>query len=306
MTTLLLALFPGPALAEPTLKPAAAVDGEVITVGDLFDGAGAVAGREIAPAPNPGGSATYRAQHLAAIARAYGLDWRPHADAVIVVTRQARFLSEDAVIAALSRHLGDAVGDGLRVELTQRSSRIPAPAEPGLEIEVLNLDLDRDSGRLSAELSVPGSAVRHTIYGRAVTVRELPVPLRTVPRGRTIGADDIEWRQIRATGLPADLAELEEEVVGMAARRSLRAGRPIRTADLAAPIIVEKGSLVTMSLESPGLMLSSVGRALEDGAKGDVIRIVNTRSKLTIEGTVVGPDIVRILPRRQIAATTDQ
>jgi len=307
LTIVLLAYLPVLAQAGTRLRPAATVDGDVITVGDLFEGAGAAAGQEVAPAPAPGRTATYRAKHLAAIARAYGLDWRPvHVDDAIVVSRSALFLSEDELMAAITRHLGSHTADGLRIELTQRSSRIPAPADPAQSVDVLHLDLDRDSGRFSAELAVPGAGASQTVYGRAISVLELPVPVRTIPRGALVSAADIEWREVRAAGLPADLLESEDGLVGMAARRSLRAGKPIREVDVTPPIIVSKGSLVTMSLQSPGLTLSGTGRALEDGAKGDVIRIMNTRSKRTIEGTVVGPDLVRITPRRQIAATTDR
>jgi flagella basal body P-ring formation protein FlgA len=51
--------------------------GPAITLGDVFDGAGAVAGRAIAPAPPPGQVASLSAPLLAAAASAAGLDWTP-------------------------------------------------------------------------------------------------------------------------------------------------------------------------------------------------------------------------------------
>jgi flagella basal body P-ring formation protein FlgA len=46
-------------------------------LGDVFDGAGAVSGRAIAPAPPPGQVATLSAPLLAAAASAAGLQWTP-------------------------------------------------------------------------------------------------------------------------------------------------------------------------------------------------------------------------------------
>jgi flagella basal body P-ring formation protein FlgA len=42
------------------------------------------------------------------------------------------------------------------------------------------------------------------------------------------------------------------------------------------------------------MTLTAQGRASEDGAKGDTIRVLNMQSKKMIEGVVVGPDRVRV------------
>lgn len=66
------------AFAEPVaLKARVEASGAAITLGDVFDGAGAVAGRAIAPAPPPGQTASLSAPLLAAAASAAGLDWTP-------------------------------------------------------------------------------------------------------------------------------------------------------------------------------------------------------------------------------------
>jgi flagellar basal body P-ring formation protein FlgA len=51
---------------------------------------------------------------------------------------------------------------------------------------------------------------------------------------------------------------------------------------------------VTIILQTPHMVLTVQGRASEDGAKGDTIRLLNLQSKKAIEGVVVGPDLVRV------------
>jgi flagella basal body P-ring formation protein FlgA len=49
-----------------------------------------------------------------------------------------------------------------------------------------------------------------------------------------------------------------------------------------------------MILESPGLLLTAKGQALEDGAKGETIRIMNTQSNRTIEAVVTAAGTARV------------
>ena len=66
-------------------------------------------------------------------------------------------------------------------------------------------------------------------------------------------------------------------------------GQPIREGDLRAPIVVARGSLVGMTLTTPNMVLTAQGRAIEDGAMGQVIKVMNTQSKTTVDAVVEGP-----------------
>jgi flagellar basal body P-ring formation protein FlgA len=66
------------AFADPvTLRTRIEASGRAITLGDVFDGAGDVAGRAIAPAPPPGQVTTLQMVVLSAAASAAGLDFTP-------------------------------------------------------------------------------------------------------------------------------------------------------------------------------------------------------------------------------------
>src|SRR5262249_21768085 len=66
------------AFADPvTLRPRIEATGAAITLGDVFDGAGAVAGRPIGPAPAPGQISTLPVSLLSAGAPAAGLEGTP-------------------------------------------------------------------------------------------------------------------------------------------------------------------------------------------------------------------------------------
>ena len=78
------------------------------------------------------------------------------------------------------------------------------------------------------------------------------------------------------------------------ANRSLRKGKPIRLVDLRNRRLVKKGKPVTVIVQSPAMTLKTIGQALDNGSYGDLVRVLNLRSKKTIMGIVVGLNDVRI------------
>ena len=51
-----------------------------------------------------------------------------------------------------------------------------------------------------------------------------------------------------------------------------------------------------MVLDSPGIALTARGQAMEPGAIGERIRILNPASRAVVEAEVIGPDRVRVTP----------
>jgi flagellar basal body P-ring formation protein FlgA len=58
--------------------------------------------------------------------------------------------------------------------------------------------------------------------------------------------------------------------------------------------VVQKNDLVTMTVASTHMTLVMTGVAQEDGALGDTVRLLNPKSKKTVQGVVSGLKEVRI------------
>ncbi len=80
----------------------------------------------------------------------------------------------------------------------------------------------------------------------------------------------------------------------MVAKRALRAGQAIRESDFAKREVIARNETVTISYEVPGIMVSIRGQALEPGAQGDLINVLNVQSKKTLQATVTGPGRVSV------------
>jgi flagella basal body P-ring formation protein FlgA len=79
----------------------------------------------------------------------------------------------------------------------------------------------------------------------------------------------------------------------MQTRRVLRTGETLRPEDLRRPVLVVKGSTVTMTFEVPGIVLTATGRAMSEGGLGENVTVQNPASYRQITAVVIGPGQVR-------------
>ena len=86
-----------------------------------------------------------------------------------------------------------------------------------------------------------------------------------------------------------------DRLIGMTARRVVVAGRPVRSSDIIAPQIIERGQLLTLSLDNAFMRLSTQAKALENGAKGEVIRVVNTNSHQPLQALILGESQAQVV-----------
>jgi len=271
-----------------------------VLLSDLFYDAGPNAQRRLGSAPAAGGSIVVEATQLGAIARQFGVDWRPASSGDrAVLERPGRVMPRDAVVGAV-RHALESAGAAAEseVELPGFSPPlVPADADPHLV--VTQLDYEADSGRFTAILSVTGKAmepVNLRIAGRADATVEVPVATARLPVGTVLSAADLRMARMRVSLLHSAVAHSLAEAVGKQLRRPASPGQPLPRTDLVRPALVQRGAVVRMELQAGGLSVAAQGVAMEAAADGERIRVMNTASRAVIEAVVSGPDVVRVLP----------
>lgn len=80
-----------------------------------------------------------------------------------------------------------------------------------------------------------------------------------------------------------------DALIGQEARVVLYPGRPIRADDVRAPAVVQRNGLVDLVFVRAGLRIVAEGRALDRGAPGDRVPVLNTASRQRVTGRVT-PD----------------
>ncbi|MBB34588.1 MAG: flagella basal body P-ring formation protein FlgA [Hirschia sp.] len=158
--------------------------------------------------------------------------------------------------------------------------------------------------RTSAVANAQPASFGPTAQAPAATSRALPerpsenhalVLTRDIERGEILTASDMEWAGpedgVRvSSSAPADMAD----AVGMEAKRTLRAGRTFRNADIKTPSVIRKGEPVTLIYASGGLTLSVGGRALADATLGEPVRVMNNYSNRAIDALATGSGEARV------------
>ncbi|MGO4906716.1 flagellar basal body P-ring formation chaperone FlgA [Pseudorhodobacter sp. W20_MBD10_FR17] len=86
------------------------------------------------------------------------------------------------------------------------------------------------------------------------------------------------------------------DAIGLEARVTLYPGRPIRSADVGPPAVVERNQIVTLIYSLGGLGITTEGRALGRGSMGDVIGVMNLSSRKTVVGQLAKDGSVYVGP----------
>jgi len=240
------------------------------------------------------------AAQLGAIARQFGVDWRPaSAQDRAVLDRPGRLLPREAVMRALRGALAGLGASGeLEIDLPGFAAPMVAP-QGGVETVVEQLDWDGGSGRFTGVLAVSGEGMamqRLRLSGTAQEMIERPVPVRRLNPGSVVQAEDLRMARMRSGLARGEVVREPAQAVGMTLRRQAVPGQPMALAELTRTPTVVKGARVVMELQAGGLALAAAGLALEAGVLGERIRVVNPTSRAVVEAEVIGPERVRVMP----------
>ena len=277
------------------------VDSHLILLGDLFKGTQDKSTIAVAYAPEPGKKAFFDANWLYRLAHGHGLKWRPMSmKQNVQVNRKTVTIERDEIEDYIFAALIDKGADPeMTLKLSNRSIQLHIPSSSEAIVEVTNASFDQRTKRFSAHVSTPGSkAIRVT--GRMQKMLNVPVLNRRILKNELIMPEDIIWIKSPSKRVQNDIILHADDLIGKSPKRGLRASALIRSSEVQRPILVVKGSLVTMVLKTPLMVLTSQGRAVDPGANGDVIRITNTQSKKVVQAVVTAAGVASITPASQM------
>ncbi len=252
---------------------------------DLFDDAGANADRVLGPGPGAGGRIVVEAPQLNAIARQFGVDWRPASlSDRAVLDRPGRPLRREDVLDAVKSAL-IAAGASADCDIELSGLHPTACADRGRNASrwCPTMDYDTNAGHFTAVLSITGEAWTRSIMRLVGRVDDTSScrspPTRLLPAACCAPKMSI-WRACTPRRSTARLRIGSAMQIGMQLQQPLAAGQPFALGELMRPAMVQKGADVLIELDSPGITLTAQGQALEcrchrrahPGAESDLAR----------------------------------
>jgi flagella basal body P-ring formation protein FlgA len=233
----------------------------------------------------------------------------------VVVTRLSRAITpkdiEERITRALAGHQG--LGDirNLSIVFDRELRTLHVEASATADLVVARVNVEARTGRFDIAFELPGSTVARRLNlrfaGQVTETIEAVTLTRPLARGDVVRESDVtvERRPKIEAGGEAVSAD---QVVGHSVKRPLRAGQVLRSSDLMKTEVVARNEVVTIVYEVPGILLTMRGKALEAGAVGEFINVLNVQSNRTVQATVHGPGQVVVnaaKPRLAAAAASE-
>lgn len=116
------------------------------------------------------------------------------------------------------------------------------------------------------------------------------MPLRTIRANTVITVNDVA---LNVGNVSVGFARVSD-VIGQEARVALYPGRPILMGDIGPPSLIVRNQIVQVAFRGSGLNIITEGRALDRGAVGDRIRVMNLASRATLFGQVLEDGTIQV------------
>ena len=276
-----------------SLKSVAVISDNTIKLGDLFDNLPHNAEYVIGPAPQPGKDMTLNARTLYRIASALDLSWRPSSTTdQIIVRREATVVPYELIESKLRNGLkNQGVSGRYNINLSTKKPAIVLPFDMDENVEISSLSYDRNKDYFKATLvapSVDNPVQRIKVSGIIDRLVTVPILSKNLRNGDVIGDGDIEMIEISQNDLQHNMVTNKEKMIGMTPRRIAYAGKFVQDGTLIKPQLVQRGENVNITFTEGSLVLSAKGKALQSGAKGDIVRVTNANSSRTVDAIVSG------------------
>lgn len=296
-------------IATPTLRASITVTSDVVRVGDLIDNAGSAALIPVYRSPDLGTTGALPVAHVLAVLRAKQVIGVMTGDIKEVqVTRLARTLVnkdlETAVASALERRFG--LGDAANITVTfdRGIAEMRLDASNTGVLQPVATRYDARSGRFDIAFEINNdnnpAPTKLRFTGTAIETVEVAVLTRDIDRVDLLKASDVAMERRPKAEVTGEAAS-RDRTLGMQLRRPMRAGTPIRVADIVKPDFVQRDQNVTVIYQVPGIYLTTRGKAIESGAEGDTISVLNLQTKRTLSGVVTGRGQVTVQGASQAA-----
>lgn len=276
----------------PTLKPAVTVVGDIVRIGDLIENAGAAAQIAIFRSPDLGQTGRVAVERVIEAVLPHeivGLETRGLTE--VAVTRASTAITPKDIEARITQALAGRQRnvDASNVTLTFDNEARLFHIEPGTDLRIARMTFDPRSGRFDVLFERPGTRNLLRYTGTYSETFEAAVLARPLASGEVVRASDITIVRRPKVEFNANVITTAEQAVGLAARRAMRPGEVLRQTDLGKAEVIARNDNVTITYQVPGITLTMRGKALDGGAQGDTINVLNVQSKRAIQATIAGP-----------------
>jgi flagella basal body P-ring formation protein FlgA len=205
----------------------------------------------------------------------------------VAVRRQQQVIKGDEFVEMAGSFLkkDSAAGSVCQLNAVRVPKDLVLPLQRGRIEHSMSVVADRSRGRARVRVAVMAEgeplAVREVVFRIKYSCRRA-VAIVDIPAGGVISSENVEIEQAASEHPePADWSP----PFGAVARRRIPANSVIRSHMLgsaARQVLVKRNQTVVIRIESPGLLITAVGKALKEATAGEFIKVRNVDSRRVI------------------------
>ena len=141
-----------------------------------------------------------------------------------------------------------------------------------------------------------GGPVTWTLYVpvQIVVQGEVLVLTQSLPRGTLLDTSYLRLERHDVGRLTSGYLVNMEAAHNMVLRRPLQAGTVLTPSMVEPPRLVQRGQRVILLAQTPSVTVRVEGEALNNGVRGDRVRVRNLSSRRVVEGVVLGHGVVGV------------
>jgi len=127
------------------------------------------------------------------------------------------------------------------------------------------------------------------IYGNTL------VAARDIPAGTSLSDADLQQQEVRLDQLRSGALTNPDDAIGKKVRRGIRTGEEITRGALDVDPDIAANTIINLVISGEGFVISARGKALEEGFKGDLIRVITLANRKVLEGVIRDSNTVEIV-----------
>jgi flagella basal body P-ring formation protein FlgA len=287
-----------PVSAAPVLRPEIVVNSDVVTVGDMFDGADSLAEQALFRAPAAGTAGLVDIQAVRNAAALAGLSAFSDAGLLKVrVSRAATAVDEPMLTKLMEADLrtrGVVTGEvTVLAAFDGPVAGINAAATTN-PVQLLNLRYQPGNGVFAARFTIAGRTSPLDITGRIDLMLPAPHLVASLAAGTVLQPQDIEMRPEPISVAQGAGAPGMAQLVGKQLQHQSYAGMLLHAADVAEPQLIARNDSVIVYLRAGAMTLSVKGQALNAASLGEPVAVLNMTSKKVLHGTALAAGEVQM------------
>lgn len=199
--------------------------------------------------------------------------------------------------------------DTMQIWLARQRGVAPTDVSLGPFDSRLKVPACKSGWRFDTPFAPPQPGARETVRARCMQPKaQLYLSARVVAAAELHRVLVLKNSQLRGTRLDPAMLEFVEMDIGRAPQQALenpdlvldaelvrdvRGGEPLRSYDIRPTVLVKRGQMVLLSLgHGQGFTITARVEALQDGRRGETIRLKNRESGRLLSGVVTGQNTV--------------